>query len=47
MLKRPDYNQPIIQDDHYFGAVPNFGFPFQYAIARFACPIFFSVFAYE
>jgi len=47
MSKKPDYNQTCVQDNLYLGVMPNFGFPSQYAIACFACPIFFSVFAYE
>jgi hypothetical protein len=34
-------------DNHFFGAIPNLGLASQYAITRFACPIFFSIFAYE
>ena len=46
MSKRPDYNQTCIHDGVYLGAMPNFGFPSQYAISCFTCPIFFSIFAY-
>ena len=47
MSKKPDYNQICVHDNNYFGTLPNFGVPTEYAIARFACPIFFSIFAYE
>jgi len=47
MVKIPDFNQICQVEKNYFGTLPNFGNPAQYAMSRFACPIFFSIFAYE
>ena len=47
MSKIPDFNQICIFEKHYFGTVPNFGKPIEYSLPKFACSIFFSIFAYE
>lgn len=47
MSKIPDFNQICIFEKHYFGTVPNFGKPIEYVLPKFACSIFFSIFAYE
>jgi hypothetical protein len=45
--KRADFHLPCMIDTHYLGTLPGPGFDCEYYMARFACPIFFSIFAYE
>jgi hypothetical protein len=47
MTLTPDYNLQCIFEKDYLGTLPNFGKPCEYALARYTCGIFFSVFAYE
>lgn len=47
MNKKVDYNQVCHVGHFYFGTFPNFGLSCEYALAKYACPIFFSTFSYE
>ena len=47
MSLTPDYNLQCIFEKEYLGTLPNFGKPCEYAMARYTCGLFFSVFAYE
>jgi hypothetical protein len=47
MARQPELGQVWTHEKHYLGTVPPGGRAAEYALARFTCGVFFSVFAYE